>query len=121
MKNDETCVPGPIYSTVMVNNTAVPFYIHPSAQDPYGSMSQGWGCGYVLLKKDHPLFGKDYYQVEANTNQELTCCYKDTYAGETVWVMGWDTSHFYNNSSHDQSYVQKETEQLAVILYSATS
>jgi len=70
----------------------------------------GWGCGYVEIKKDHPVYklaqieyigneGSFYYQLPM-IGEEITFCEFE----DDVLILGFDTAHSYNtieNSGKD--------------------
>ncbi len=77
----------------------------------------GWGCGYVHIPKDHPILVEtlisngwgDYLQPK-NCPQEITLSRWDK--ENEYYMIGFDTSHSYNDDSHDEAYV---TEQANII------
>ena len=94
----------------------------------------GWGNGYVLLPKFHPLYEVHYddnnsiineievyggitysgpYNFKAdNTEFENNIQFKPN--GSQYWVLGFDTAHGYeeDNSILDKEFVIKETKKL---------
>jgi hypothetical protein len=77
----------------------------------------GWGNGYILIKKENPHYEKalkqakpyGYYSIEGQ-EQETTFTEK-TKDGNIV--VGFDTCHMYNNSSHNKQWVIEQTLQWA--------
>jgi len=70
-------------------------------------VSHGWGNGYVLLPKEHPLHGKSYDEIHPlipslNVHGGLTFSTKASTLtweklpkhNKTDWVVGFDTAHF---------------------------
>jgi len=37
-----------------------------------GSIETGWGNGYVAVPKEHPLYGKDYNNIDIDIHGGLT-------------------------------------------------
>lgn len=91
----------------------------------------GWGCGYVIIPKEHPILVKerinsssyDFYIQPEGFDQEISYCRKvvgedKKFTGE--WKIGFDTAHRYNNATHDKEWVEKKTEELKVCVESYT-
>ena len=49
----------------------------------------GYLCGYILLPKDHPLYGKKFHEID------LECHHGITYSQitEEGWLIGFDCAH----------------------------
>ena len=71
----------------------------------------GWGCGYVLIPKDHPILVKlidnegwgNYLQPD-DCPEEIT--YSQWEKDGEHFRIGFDTAHSYNNPIiHDEQYV----------------
>lgn len=90
-------------------------------------MSFGWGNGYVLLPKTHPLHGKNYNDIDVDVHGGLTLSEliveRDIEGGwgegqldlEDVgkWCVGFDTAHAWDNSENwTKEDVLQETERL---------
>jgi len=86
-------------------------------------MPIGWGNGYVIIPKGHPLHGKDYEDIDINVHGGLTF----SESAETLldewdeispedregWVVGFDTAHYGDDdTTWDYSAVVAETERL---------
>lgn len=91
-------------------------------------ITRGWGNGYVILPKGHPLHGKHYSDIH-NMFPDL-----DVHGGLTFsepasevmeygwamptdcedgWVVGFDTCHYMDNPTNcTAKYVVAETERL---------
>jgi len=70
--------------------------------------SIGWGCGYVHIPKDHPILvklneGWGNYLEPDNCPEEIT--YSEWDKEREHFIIGFDTAHIHNNSSHDEAYV----------------
>ena len=87
----------------------------------------GWGNGYVVIPKGHPLNGKQYDEIhemipELDVHGRLTFSdsvenlkeWKDIPENsEGGWVVGFDTAHFLDDlSKWSKSDVMRETERL---------
>src|ERR1043165_3488178 len=77
-----------------------------------GAIKSGWGNGYVVIPKDHPLYGKDYDAVDLDVHGGITfaekvnehllenwgqhpeCEGKLTREDIGKWVFGFDTAHY---------------------------
>ena len=65
--------------------------------------SCGWGCWYIFVGGDHPLYKKASESIgESLLNHEITFC-------EEGWI-GFDLAHMWNNSEHDFDYLLGEIE-----------
>jgi hypothetical protein len=82
----------------------------------------GWGCGYVHIPSDHPILvkivieessGYNYLQPD-KCDQEITFSKWDE--KKEYYVIGFDTAHIYNNSTHDEEYVIAETEKIKALV-----
>lgn len=83
----------------------------------------GWGCGYVWIPNEHPILVKlitdtnaqwSYYLQPDGCEQEIT--YSEWDAEQDYYVIGFDTAHSHNNSSHDEAYVIAETEKIKALV-----
>lgn len=79
----------------------------------------GWGCGYVHIPKDHPIL-VELEEGWGNYLQPNGCPEEITY---TLWdekseylVIGFDTAHSYNNSSHDEEYVTAQANAIKALV-----
>ena len=86
----------------------------------------GWGNGYVVIPKGHPLHGKDYTEIhnliptlEVNGGLTFSKSANDLdweelpEGSEGGWVVGFDTFHFGDSlSKWPKSAVIEETENL---------
>ena len=79
----------------------------------------GWGCGYVHIPKDHPIL-VELEEGWGNYLQPKDCPEEITY---TRWdekseylVIGFDTAHSYNNSSHDEEYVTAQANAIKALV-----
>jgi len=81
----------------------------------------GWGCGYVLIPKDHPILVKlvdnddwgNYLQPD-NCPEEIT--YSNWESDGEHFRIGFDTAHSYNNSSHDEQYVTDRANEIKALV-----
>ena len=58
--------------------------------------STGWGNGYVLIPKGHPLFERDYEDIKnISVHGWLTYSEKsdDVFEIKGMWAFGFDTAH----------------------------
>lgn len=68
----------------------------------------GWGCGYVLIPESHPFYSlKDEY-INVGSDLETTYDQFDEYDGTKYRMVGFDTSHMWNSSKQDLSWVLSE-------------
>jgi hypothetical protein len=81
----------------------------------------GWGCGYVYIPSEHPILvqlineHRDYFYLQPNNcEQEITLSQWD--GEKDYYVIGFDTAHSYNNSTHDEAYVIAETEKIKALV-----
>lgn len=86
----------------------------------------GWGCGYVAIPTKSNLVKNHFQQIEKDQSetdyyvsdylqigeQEITYTRSETINGVEYLVIGFDTAHIYNNSSHNFQYVFTETAKL---------
>lgn len=91
-----------------------------------GTIDFGWGNGYVIIPKDHPLNGKSYCEIhdlipQLEVNGGLTFSESaDDLDWEEIpeknegdWIVGFDTAHIWNTQVDWSKYrVQEETERL---------
>lgn len=88
------------------------------------SMRKGWGNGYVVIPKGHPLYGKDYmdYDLDIHGGVTFASFGKDfNWDGielrDDDWVIGFDTNHSYDTKeSWTKSNVISETKRLAKLV-----
>ena len=84
----------------------------------------GWGNGYVVIPKDHPMCKKDYTDIPVEVHGWLTFGVKankldwpEITEEERVngsWVYGFDTTHYGDSiSKWPKKKVEKETKLLA--------
>lgn len=89
----------------------------------------GWGNGYVALPVGNPFFGSDYSDLSRFLSGELP--EELTYSAlgfdampecvHGLWVVGFDTSHFYNKRSlHTKDWVIEATKTLKYLLTKQT-
>jgi hypothetical protein len=86
-------------------------------------MKHGWGNGYVVIFKGHPMYGKHYDEVPVDVHGGLTFSESVnsvignfpelTEEMKDGWVFGFDTAH-YNDSMErwPKEAVERETENL---------
>jgi hypothetical protein len=81
----------------------------------------GWGNGYVVIPKGHPLHGVDYTEIDVDVHGGLTFSdfAKDLDWPEipkgckTGWVVGFDTAHYDDSLARwSKESVMTETENL---------
>jgi hypothetical protein len=83
----------------------------------------GWGNGYVLIPKNHPLHGKQYDEIDVSVHGGLT--FSELVDAEMIemfelekedegkWCVGFDTCHFSDKLSEwSKEKVQEEAERL---------
>lgn len=86
----------------------------------------GWGCGYVHIPKDHPILVKlidnegwgDYLQPD-DCPEEIT--YSEWDKDKEYYVIGFDTAHSYNDSSHDEEYVTAQANAIKSLVDAYTA
>lgn len=94
--------------------------------DDIPSFKRGWGCGYVYIPKEHPilvnLYSQEFinysYLQPENCEEEITFSMWDS--SMDYYIIGFDTSHYYNDSSHDEEYVMNQTIKIKEIVDSYT-
>jgi len=88
-------------------------------------VNTGWGNGYVIIPKDHKLYGVNYDHINVDVHGGLTFAqdvghlknndhWKDSLEGiDEGWVVGFDTAHYQDNSINcSKEFVLAETERL---------
>lgn len=87
--------------------------------------NRGWGNGYVHIPKGHPSLvclidfkWYDYMQMPGFP-EEIT--YSQWNDDKSYYVIGFDTAHGYNNSSHDEAYVRNSCEEIKTIIENFTA
>jgi hypothetical protein len=85
------------------------------------SISLGWGNGYVVLPKGHPMHGRGYDDIPVDVHGGLTFAQavEDTGYEELGeedaggWIVGFDTAHWGDDQDTcDQDFVEEETVRL---------
>lgn len=87
-----------------------------------------FGCGhsngYIAVPKDHPWYGKDYDDIDADVHGGLTFsnhmsdltrtrAVGELPGSDDYWVVGFDTCHYGDNEYNcDLNYVLSEVERL---------
>jgi hypothetical protein len=91
------------------------------SDDLIKSTKYGWGCGYVYIPSEHPILVKlltddyqNYNYLQPDCEQEITLSQWD--GEKEYYVIGFDTAHCYNNSTHDEAYVTAETEKIKAVV-----
>ena len=79
----------------------------------------GWGCGYVHIPKYHPILvqldeGLGNYLQPDGCPEEIT--YSEWDEDKEYFVIGFDTAHSYNNSSHDEAYVTAQANAIKALV-----
>lgn len=84
-------------------------------------MNHGWGNGYVVIFKGHPMYGKHYMDdevlVDVHGGLTFSGCAND-FPGTTEemkdgWVFGFDTAHYSDTMERwPKEAVERETENL---------
>jgi hypothetical protein len=87
--------------------------------DFVSSCRTGWGCGYVHIPKDHPILveleeGWGNYLSPKHCPEEITYTRWDEKS--EYLVIGFDTAHSYNNSSHDEEYVTAQANAIKALV-----
>lgn len=90
----------------------------------------GWGNGYVILPKTHPLHGVDYDEINTFVDVHRGLTYGSIITVQTIinfnldpedlgkYMVGFDTSHYGDNLlKWSEQDVLKETENLKEQLY----
>jgi len=93
------------------------------------SDTQGWGNGYVFIDNSHPLYGVPYDEIHltdygappggityAEWSNNLGENDWDLKSGK-YWVLGFDTAHSFNNSSHNKQWVYDNTINFLIDVY----
>lgn len=88
-----------------------------------GVFDFGWGNGYVLIPKGHPMHGKNYSEIDVNVHGGLT--FSELVDNEMAndwgldkgdegsWCVGFDTCHYGDSlQKWPKEMVEQETEQL---------
>jgi hypothetical protein len=92
-----------------------------------GMSEFGWGNGYVLIPKGHPLWGKDYDLIDMDVDVHGGITFGEEVTDELIerlepltdqdkgfWMIGFDTAHYRDNlASCPKEYVEAETKRLA--------
>ena len=80
------------------------------------STSSGWGCGYVMIPADSRVskmidgeMSEDDYCPMWEHGLECTYFKDNEVDGVKYRVVGFDTAHSHNDSSHDFNYVLSQT------------
>jgi len=81
----------------------------------------GWGCGYVHIPKDHPILVKlidnegwgNYLQPDG-CPEEITLSQWDK--DNEYFIIGFDTAHSYNNSTHGVQYVTDKANEIKALV-----
>lgn len=100
----------------------------------------GWGCGYVCLPIEHPkavlhferladdnkklaeakedeyIYVNPYFEIAGGLNQEVTLTETEEIDGDKYLVIGFDTAHSWNDSTHNFNYVFRETREMLNII-----
>lgn len=82
----------------------------------------GWGCGYVYIPSEHPILVKIHteeyrgwhYLQPDKCEQEITLSQWD--GEKDYYVIGFDTAHIYNDSTHNEAYVTAEAEKIKALV-----
>ena len=88
-----------------------------------GFIDFGWGNGYVLIPKGHPLHGKSYHDIDVDIHYGLTFSelvddkiidlWKLNKEDMGMWCVGFDTAHSGDNlSKWPKEAVQAEADNL---------
>lgn len=85
----------------------------------------GWGNGYVIIFKGHPMYGKHYNDINENIYVHGGLTFSSHisemenftgYSDEEIkdgWIIGFDTAHLHDNTYNwPKREVLKETERL---------
>lgn len=86
----------------------------------------GWGNGYVIVPKEHPLFGKSYYELSEHVSVHGGLTFGQIINDKIVelfnldkddlgsFLYGFDTAHYEDNLlKWPKELVEKETQDLA--------
>ena len=97
---------GVILTSVLIDRGEPSFY----------SLQSKWINGYLTFTKDHPLYGKNYDDIDIDVHGGLT------YSDETKadghikaegWTIGFDTMHLNDDiEMQDSEYVWNEIESM---------
>ena len=75
-------------------------------------LNHGWGNGYVVIPKGHPLFKMEYDEIDEEVNIRIHGGL--TFSGPMKghdWVIGFDTAHLGDTQEKwTKEAVQKETD-----------
>lgn len=61
---------------------------------------QGHRCGYVGIDKSHPLFGKNYHEVEVSAHGGITFAGNIPVYGD-LWFFGFDCGHLIDGMDYE--------------------
>lgn len=86
-------------------------------------MDRGFGNGYVLIPKGHPMHGKHYDDIPVDVHGGLTFSqlvndkmikeWELEESDKGAWCVGFDTAHYQdNNTNWPEQRVLEETERL---------
>ena len=84
-------------------------------------INTGWGNGYVVIPKGHPLHGKSYDDINVDVHGGLTFASSAndlewneiTKKDKEGWIVGFDTAHGEDNlSKWPKKSVERETKRL---------
>lgn len=87
------------------------------------TFEHGWGNGYVIIPKGHPLYGVDYDDIHelmpslyvhgGLTYSNYVTSDNPIYSEGDGWIVGFDTNHYGDNPNNwKKEDVIKETENL---------
>lgn len=90
------------------------------------SCRTGWGCGYVHIPENHPILikltdndGWGFYLTPDGCPEEIT--YTKWDKEKEYLIIGFDTAHSHNNSSHDEEYVTAQANAIKELVDTYTA
>lgn len=79
----------------------------------FGGNPQGWLCGYVALPQGHPLYGKEYDEIDDKINDvtHFGLTYSNLEGND--WVIGFDCNHAFDTpATNTVQFVEGNIEEI---------
>lgn len=100
--------------------------LKPYSQEFINSTNSGWGCGYVLIPKNHPILVKLLFENDAyfylqipGFSEEITL--SEWEPNGEFYRIGFDTAHRWNNIENSSlGFVEFKTNELKRLVDSYT-
>ncbi len=84
------------------------------------ALTKGWGNGYAVIPPGHPLWGKEYLDLNVHGGITWSAFGRDMEWPEILpeerdcWVIGFDTAHAFDTPKRcTRTYVRNEAKRLA--------